>query len=152
VSESAERIAELAVARNLTIAVAESLTGGLLSNRLAKGSDASTWFAGGVVAYTPETKQRVLGCTPGPVVTEGTACEMAAGVAKLLNADLAVAVTGVGGPDPQEGQPPGTVWIGRYADGQAVAVQRHFDGDPEQVCEQAADAAVAYLLAELTGS
>jgi nicotinamide-nucleotide amidase len=131
--------------RGLTVAVAESLTGGLLANRMARTPEASEWFAGGVVAYTPSTKVRVLGCTPGPVITERTACEMAQGVAKVLGADVAASTTGVGGPDAAEGHPPGTVWIGVYADGAVDACLFRFTGDPEEVVQQACDAAIHRL-------
>lgn len=149
-TDAAEEIAEIAQRESLRIAVAESLTGGVLANRLAKATGASDWFAGAVVAYTPATKQRVLDCSPGPVITERTACEMAAGVAKLMGADAAVSTTGVGGPGREEGEPPGTVWIGRYADGHATAERFLFEGDPAEIVEQAANAAVDYLLDALT--
>ena len=60
---------------------------------------------------------------------------MATSVAELLGADLAVAVTGAGGPQPQDGQPPGTVWFGVFVDGSARTELRHFDGDPGDVVE-----------------
>src|SRR5688572_4998019 len=94
-----------------TVAVAESLTGGMLSSRLARREGASDWFRGGVVAYSRLTKERLLGIGDVPVVSEAAARAMAENVARLLSADLAVAVTGVGGPDPEDGVPPGTVWI-----------------------------------------
>lgn len=116
-----------------TVAVAESLSGGLLSSHLAAAPDASTWFRGAVVAYSVEVKQRVLGVPPGPVVTGECALSMAGGVARLLRADLAVAVTGVGGPDSEEGKPPGTVYSGLWTAGGASADCSLFPGDPEAV-------------------
>ncbi len=150
-SESvAEQIAELAQATHLSIAVAESLTGGLLTSRFAAAPDASEWFRGGVVAYNAEVKQDVLGVPPGPVVNELTATAMALGVAKLLDADLAVSTTGVGGPDEEEGLPPGTVWIALcWAGEKGGAWEHRFDGDPSEICRKTCDAALEHVLERL---
>ncbi len=101
----------LLLERGLTVAVAESLTGGLVASRLVDVAGASRWFRGGVVSYASEVKFDVLGVTPGPVVSARAAGEMAQGVRRLLGADVGLAVTGVAGPDPQEGQPVGTVHV-----------------------------------------
>jgi nicotinamide-nucleotide amidase len=137
----------------LTLAVAESLTGGLLSTRFAKVEGSSNWFRGAVIAYASEVKHRVLGVRPGPVISETAAVEMARGVAVLLEADASLALTGVGGPSEQEGQPPGTVWVGLYLRGATMARLFKFDGDPAEVCDLACGEAVAMLgraLDELT--
>jgi PncC family amidohydrolase len=96
--------------RTYTVGVAESLTGGMLSSRLARRAAASEWFAGGVVSYAPRVKHELLGVGPGPVVSEAAAVDMAEGVRRLLSVDVGAAVTGVGGPDPQDGVAAGTVW------------------------------------------
>jgi nicotinamide-nucleotide amidase len=140
-----ERIAKLACDRGLSVAVAESLTGGILTSRLAAASDASAWLRGGVVAYATEVKRNVLQVTARQVVSAECARQLAEGVARLLGADIAVATTGVGGPDPQEGQPPGTVWLGVSVGGVSDAVQLHLDGEPDEVCSRAAGAALALL-------
>jgi nicotinamide-nucleotide amidase len=142
----AERIAKLARDRGLSLAVAESLTGGMLTSRLAEASDASVWLRGGVVAYATEVKREVLQVTARRVISADCARQLATGVARLLGADIAVATTGVGGPDPQEGQPPGTVWLAVSVAGVTDAVQLHLDGDPDEVCRGATDAALALLL------
>jgi nicotinamide-nucleotide amidase len=147
--ELAAAVAEVARERGLDLAVAESLTGGLLAAALARAEGASEWFRGGVVAYASEVKFDVLGVRPGPVVAEAAADQMVRGAARLLDADAGVAVTGVGGPDPQDGQPPGTVWIAVLADGQVRAQQHHFDGDPAEICDATSRAALAALLAAL---
>ncbi|HEY2333330.1 MAG TPA: competence/damage-inducible protein A [Acidimicrobiales bacterium] len=98
--------------RGLTLAVAESVTGGLVASRLVDVAGASRWFRGGVVSYASEVKFDVLGVTPGPVVSARAAGEMAQGVRRLLGADVGLAVTGVAGPDPQEDQPVGTLFLG----------------------------------------
>ena len=77
----AARIAELAGSAGVHIAVAESLTGGMLSSALVEAPGASTWFRGAVVAYTRDVKHRVLGVPPGPVVSAPAAAAMASGCA-----------------------------------------------------------------------
>lgn len=143
--ELAARVAEALDGR--TIAVAESLTGGLLANALARAEGASEWFRGGVVAYASEVKHDLLDVRPGPVVAEEAAAAMAESVAKLLDADVAVAVTGAGGPDPQDGQPPGTVWMAVTASGATRTALHRFDGDPPSICQQTVVAALDHVLA-----
>ena len=130
----------------LTVGVAESLTGGLLANRFARAEGASDWFRGGVVAYSAEVKHRLLAVRPGPVVSRGAVVDMARGAARLVGAELAVAVSGVGGPDPQDGLAPGTVWIAVVAAGHEQAGLHRFDGDPDEVCAATCDAAIALVL------
>jgi nicotinamide-nucleotide amidase len=132
-----------------TVAVAESLTGGLLCSRFARQEGAGDWFRGGVVAYARMTKERLLDIGDAPVVSEAAVRSMAANVAELLSADVAIAVTGVGGPDPEDGIPPGTVWIATYGAGATDARLFRFDGDPLAVCDQTCDAAEALLRAHL---
>jgi nicotinamide-nucleotide amidase len=98
--------------RGLTLAVAESLTGGLIASRLVNVPGASTWFRGGVVSYASQVKYDVLGVPEGPVVSGAAAEAMATGVRDLLKADIGLSVTGVAGPEEQEGQTPGTVFVG----------------------------------------
>jgi nicotinamide-nucleotide amidase len=143
------RIGAAAQRRNLTLAVAESLTGGMLSNRLASAPNASDWFAGGVVAYSRRVKHGLLSVPPGPVVSGEAALAMASGAARVLEADVAVAVTGVGGPDEQDGQPPGTVWLAIHDGNGAWSAAYHFDGSPVEVCEDTCDQALRALLREL---
>lgn len=141
----ADAIAGRLGGRDLRLAVAEPLTGGMVASSLAKAPDASSWLAGGVVAYMSGVKHEVLGVEPGPVVTEKAAIQMARGVARLLEADVAVSVTGVGGPDPEEGKPPGTVWVGLCSGDRAEAHHLQLDGDPPAVCEAACDEALRLL-------
>ncbi len=149
--QRAERIAEAAQRRGLTVAVAESLTGGLLASQLAAAPAAAEWFHGGVVAYSRRTKHEVLRVPPGPVVSATAALAMARGVAGLLDADLSVAVTGAGGPDPQDGQPPGTVWIAVSHDDRQHAELHHFaEPDPAAVCERTCTEALNALLTSLS--
>ncbi|MDQ6617006.1 MAG: CinA family protein [Actinomycetota bacterium] len=116
--------------------MAESLTGGQLSGQLAQRPRASRWYRGAVVAYASDVKHEVLGVRPGPVVSRQAALDMARGVAKLLDATVAMAVTGVGGPEPQDGEPPGTVWVAISADGCDDAVRLDLEGTPDEIVEQ----------------
>ncbi len=95
-----------------TLAVAESLTGGLIGARLTAVAGASGWFRGGLVSYASDLKRDLLGVVEGPVVSAEAATAMAEGAARLLAADVGLAVTGVAGPTEQDGQPVGTVFVG----------------------------------------
>ena len=148
-SETADAIARIASARGITIAVAESLTGGALAQALAKAPDAGDWFAGGVVAYTVATKNRALGVPEGPVVNAPTARRMAEGVLELTGADLAVAVTGVGGPGEEEGQPAGTVFLAVVTADSARISEFAFEGDPASVVAQTVEAALHAVRVDL---
>jgi nicotinamide-nucleotide amidase len=147
----AAEIAGLAHSTGRTIAVAESLTGGRICAALAAAESASEWFRGGVVAYASEVKHAVLHVAEGPVVSAAAARAMGVGVRDLLNADVGVAVTGAGGPAPQDDQEPGTVFLA-VVDGSesgSEPVRRHIDGDPGQVCATAAIEALTLLVERL---
>jgi len=140
-----ERIADRARADDVGVAVAESLTAGRLSEALGRGSEASSWYRGAVVAYASEVKHAVLGVDPGPVVTDGCARQMAEGVRRLLGADVGLGMTGVGGPGSQEGRPPGTVHLA-IADGRGTRSQEvHLEGDPDEVLASATTLALVDL-------
>ena len=98
--------------RGLTLGLAESVTGGLVSGRLTNIAGASDVLRGAVVSYASEVKFDVLGVTKGPVVSPEAAVEMAVGAQRVLGADVALSLTGVAGPAEQEGQRPGTLCIG----------------------------------------
>ncbi len=140
--------------RELTVATAESLTGGLLAARLTQVPGASASVLGGVVSYATEVKVRVLG-VPRQLVEEvgvvsaECARAMAAGVRDLLEADLALATTGVAGPTGQEGKPVGTVYLGIASAEGTRAVRLALDGDREQIRTRTVDEALALLLAVL---
>jgi nicotinamide-nucleotide amidase len=142
-------VADQAQRRGLTVAVAESLTGGLVSSALAAAPDASEWLVGGLVAYSVKAKQELLGVSPGPVVTERAVREMAEGAARLFGADATVATTGVGGPGPEEDKPAGTVWIGAFHRGEVETRLLHLEGDPEEVCRRSVEEALSLLLGRL---
>ena len=107
-----DAVAAVLVGRGLTLGLAESLTGGLAASRLVNVPGASRWFRGSVVSYASEVKFTVLGVPEGPVVSEDAARAMADGARRVLGSDIGLSITGVAGPDPQDGQPPGTVFVG----------------------------------------
>ncbi len=121
VGEDCETLAELVhktlSERGLTLATAESCTGGTIASQLTAQAGASAYFKGGVVAYSNEVKECALGVQHSTLeahgaVSEETAREMAEGVRKRLGADLAIATTGIAGPDGgTKEKPVGTVWI-----------------------------------------
>lgn len=116
-------VLDLLRAQGWTLALAESVTGGLVSGRLTGVAGASEVFRGAVVSYASEVKFDVLGVEEGPVVTEEAAIAMAEGVRKVLGADVGLALTGVAGPSEQDGMRPGTLFA-------AVALP---DGEPDRL-------------------
>lgn len=145
-----EAIAALAVDRGATVGTVESCTAGLAVQRLAQGDGASAWLAGGLVTYTRESKERVLGIDATVVVDAATATAMAEAGARLLGADVTVAITGAAGPDPQDGAEPGTVWFGLCAGGRTTTERFEFDGSPEEVVEAASRRALDLVVDALT--
>ncbi|HEX2024658.1 MAG TPA: competence/damage-inducible protein A [Acidimicrobiales bacterium] len=126
-------VADLLVGRELTLGVAESLTGGLVASRLAETEGASKWFRGSVVSYHSKVKYDLLDVPEGPVVSEEAAVAMAVGACKALEADVGLGITGVAGPTEQEGKPVGTVFMA-VASGESVeAREEHFPGDRQHV-------------------
>jgi nicotinamide-nucleotide amidase len=133
--------------RKLWLACAESLTGGELSARITEVPDASKHFAGSAVCYSPEAKRDVLGVSQATIegpgtVSEECAREMARGALRLFGADVAVSLTGVAGPEPLEGKPPGTLWIGLATKDNQEAVSLVVPGDRPQVRRWAEQAAL----------
>ena len=123
----------------LTLAVAESVTGGLVSSRLVDVPGSSGWFKGGVVSYASEVKFDLLDVREGPVVCEEAAVQMAEGVRSRLGTDVGLSVTGVAGPAEQDGQPVGTVWLGIAIAGRPTeAVHLRLPGGRQQIRQFAA--------------
>jgi len=113
-----EQILALFTAKRLTLATAESCTGGLLADRLTNISGSSNYFLGGVVSYAYSAKETLLGVDRALLerdgaVSETVACQMAEGVRTRLNADVGIGITGVAGPGGGSADKPvGLVWIG----------------------------------------
>ncbi len=119
--------------RGWTLALAESLTGGLIGARISAVAGASDVFRGGLVSYATDVKFDLLGVSPGPVVSEEAVTAMAYGAAKLFGAHCAIAVTGVAGPDPLENQQPGTVWTATLVQGTVEAHRAVLPFDRERI-------------------
>lgn len=116
-TQHADRAVGALVAAGETVATAESLTGGLVAAALTSVPGSSAVVRGGVVAYVAEVKSGVLGVDPGLLRRGGAvqaevAQQMAAGVRRVCGAAWGLATTGVAGPDPSDGQPVGTVFVG----------------------------------------
>lgn len=135
--KSAKDLVDLLLSRGLTLGVAESLTGGLVTAELTSIPGASRAIRGGVVAYNADVKAELLGVSVHEiargVVSEEVALQMARGVRKHLKVDIALACTGVAGPGDQDGVPPGTVWIAAASDLYQGTELLHIDGDRDQV-------------------
>lgn len=126
----------------------ESLTSGRLALTVGAGEGASTWFAGGIVAYLTDVKEGVLGVDPRTDPCSADCAEqLAAGGLALFGADVCVSTTGVGGPDADNGHAPGTVYLGwATRDGvghRALALT----GAPDDVLAGTVDAALRMLVA-----
>ena len=135
----AEKVAEMLVERKLTVAVAESCTGGLLAKTLTDIPGASVFFPGSVVAYSSDAKVTLLGIDPvlidemGAVSSE-VAVAMADSVRALLDADIGVAITGVAGPAADaSGLAPGVVYIALSAPEGTICDKLDLPGDRESV-------------------
>jgi nicotinamide-nucleotide amidase len=142
----AERAGELALSQELTVAVAESLTGGMIATALAAAGRSSEWFLGSVVAYSSQVKHDVLDVPDGPVVSATAASAMARGVRRLLKADVAVAVTGAGGPGGQDGREPGTVFVAFDGADEHRVLRLGLDDEPKIVCATSAVASLRVLV------
>jgi nicotinamide-nucleotide amidase len=139
-------VANQLISRGVTFGVAESLTGGLIASRLVNVPGASAWFRGGVVAYHSQVKFDVLGVPVGPVVSEAAAAAMAEGVCRVTGSDVGLGITGVAGPDDQEGVTPGTIFVGlRLPDGTTTARELHVPGDRDRVRQYGAISALDLL-------
>ncbi|MEW9532228.1 CinA family protein [Microbispora sp. NPDC049125] len=147
----AAHILSLLVRQGSTMAVAESLTGGLIGATMTVPMGASAAFRGGVVAYATDLKASLLDVPSGLLDREGAvhpdvAAAMAAGVRAVTKSDYGLAVTGVAGPDPQDGKPVGTVHIAVCGPGDRLW---HRDlsltGDREKIRRETCEEALGLL-------
>lgn len=155
--ELAEQIASAALRQRLMLVTAESCTGGWIAKTLTDLAGSSAWFDAGVVTYSYEAKEALLGVNPRTLertgaVSEETALEMVSGALARFGAGMAVAVTGIAGPSGGTAEKPvGTVWIGwKRRGGYAHARLFHFDGDREAVRRQTVAAALNGIIKALT--
>ncbi|WP_193597698.1 CinA family protein [Microbacterium sp. YJN-G] len=144
--EDLDQLSDIARTRGLRIAVAESLTSGNLAGHVGAGEGTATWFAGGIVAYFTDVKERLLGLEPGTDPCSAECAEqLARGARELFEVDLAVSTTGVGGPGPDGGHPPGTVYLGWATRTDAGHRHLQLDGSPDEVLAATIAAAVRML-------
>ncbi|MDT0165569.1 nicotinamide-nucleotide amidohydrolase family protein [Actinotalea sp. AC32] len=149
-------VVQALAAAGLTVAVAESLTGGAVCDALVGVAGASACLRGGVVAYATDVKDSVLGVDPALLSRHGAvhpavAVQMADGVRRLLSADVGLATTGVAGPDPQDGKPPGTVHVALSGPAGTVVTTRP-PGPPADRAAVRGDARAAALRLLLAAS
>ena len=145
----------LAALKGKTLATAESCTGGMIGAALTAVPGASKVYKGGIISYWSDVKQELLGVDPedlknlGPVSAQ-VAGFMADGARRALHTDYGISVTGLAGPDGDEfGKPVGTVFVGLSTRSKTVARQFRFYGDREDVRNQAARAALEFILEEV---
>lgn len=154
-------IGQALIKSNLSLAVAESCTGGLVGHRITNVPGSSTYFLGGIISYSNDAKERLLGVSHHTLsdfgaVSERTACEMARGVRRALGADIGVSVTGIAGPGGAlPGKPVGLTYVALSARDTEQARQFIWGGNREENKAQSAEAALALLrdyLQSLAGS
>ncbi|GAA4820737.1 nicotinamide-nucleotide amidohydrolase family protein [Streptomyces ziwulingensis] len=163
-SAEATEVVRLLTVRGQTLAVAESLTGGLVAADLTSVPGASKVFRGSVTAYATALKHELLGVDAALLASRGAvdpqvAAEMSAGVRGALGADWGIATTGVAGPEPQDGQPVGTVFVavrgpsgtatGSASGGKVQALR--LNGDRTEIRRESVRSVLALLLGELAG-
>lgn len=150
-SKIEKTVADVLMKKGLTLTTAESCTGGLISSKIVSVSGVSAVFKGGFVTYANEAKVKLLGVKEETLaafgaVSEQTAYEMVTGAAKAMEADVAVAVTGIAGPGGgTKEKPVGLVYIGYYICGDVYVKEYHFTGNRAQIRESTADTALLQL-------
>ncbi|MFF2406827.1 CinA family protein [Streptomyces sp. NPDC058092] len=152
---AAARVLELLVERGETLAVAESLTGGLVAAELTSVPGASHSFRGSVTAYATPLKRELLGVDGALLAARGAvdpdvARQMATGVRRVLGADWGMATTGVAGPEPQDGKPVGTVYVAVAGpDGAVNVTALRLNGGRADIRSESVRSVLALLFAEL---
>ena len=151
---SPREVIELLIARGETIAVAESLTGGMVAAALTAIPGASAVVRGGLVTYATDLKASLLDVPSALLDRHGAvhpavASAMAEGVRHRLAATVGAATTGVAGPDPQDGQPVGTVYIAVSAGGRTVVQSLALSGDRHQIRVATVERLLGLLLSKL---
>jgi nicotinamide-nucleotide amidase len=132
--------------RGWTLGVAESVTGGLVGGRITAIPGSSRTFRGGIISYASDVKFDVLGVDNGPVVSEHAAIQMAQGAQRVLKSSVALALTGVAGPDEQDGQPVGTLCIGVvFPDGRTFSSTTQLPGQRDQMRQFSVITAMSFL-------
>ncbi|MGD8626023.1 MAG: CinA family protein [Anaerolineae bacterium] len=154
-TEIEQEIGPLLKARGLTLASAESCTGGLVGHRITNVSGSSDYYLGGIVSYSNEAKEALLGVAHETLlahgaVSEETAREMARGARQALGADVGLATTGIAGPlGGTETKPVGLVYVALSAPGVEICQRHVFEGSRVENKEASAEAVLGLLLAYL---
>jgi nicotinamide-nucleotide amidase len=138
--------------RGLSLGLAESVTGGLVSGRITNVPGASEVFRGGIVSYASEVKFDLLGVPEGPVVSEAAAAAMAVGAQRVLGADVTLALTGVAGPDEQDGMPVGTLCVGIAIGPDVTTRTLRLPGQRDQMRQMSVISALDLLRRRLSGA
>ena len=138
--------------RGLSLGLAESVTGGLVAGRLTGVAGASDVFRGSIVSYASEVKFDVLGVPVGPVVSAAAAAAMADGARRVLNADVAMSLTGVAGPTEQDDMPVGTLFVGIADANGTVTHQLRMPGQRDQMRQMSVISALDALRRHLLES
>jgi nicotinamide-nucleotide amidase len=149
------QLTEILTQKSLTIAVAESCTGGNLSALLTSESGASDYFDRGFVTYSNQAKMDMLGVSADTLKTHGavseqTALEMVQGVMQNSNADIGVSITGVAGPTGgTKDKPVGTVCFGFCIDVEYTIITQHFIGNREQITQSSVEFSIGVIVQQL---
>ena len=153
------RVGEFLKVRGWTVCAAESCTGGLVMHRLTNIVGSSSYVLGGVVSYSNEAKHKLLGVSEATLaaygaVSEQTAAEMVQGARDLFDAEIAVSITGIAGPDGGTPEKPvGLTYIGLVRRGETPQVRRHvWQGEREAIKNASASAALAWILEVAEGT
>lgn len=148
----AQVLGQLLKERELSVAFAESCTGGNLAHRITQNAGSSAYFLGSVVSYSNDVKANVLGVDRGAIsqygaVSKQVVSQMAEGVSKIMRTDCSVATSGIAGPDGgTKNKPVGTVWLAAKYRDRIVTECKLFEGDRNDVIEQATNHGLVMLI------
>lgn len=152
-----KNLSDLLINKSLTIATAESCTGGLIGHIITSTPGSSTYFMGGIISYSNQAKCDLLGVSPDTLkqygaVSDQTAKEMARGVKERFKTDIGLSVTGIAGPDGgSKEKPVGTVFMGFSFDDEIFSLRYLFKGSREEVKQQTAETVLGDIRRYLNG-
>ncbi|MEM3018560.1 MAG: CinA family protein [Candidatus Bathyarchaeia archaeon] len=152
-----ERIGKILKERGLSLACAESITGGLISDRITDVPGSSSYFKGSIVCYSVQAKMDLLSIPEHLIREKGVisaevAERMAEGVRETMGSDIGLSTTGLAGPEGSEGKPVGTVFVGLSAPGHTLVRTLSLQGDRRTIKEAASEAALDLLISFLEES
>jgi PncC family amidohydrolase len=150
--KTAQNLGGLLLGKRLSLSVAESCTGGMMGAAITRVPGSSAYFKGGIIAYSNEIKEKVLGVSPELLKTKGAVSRevviaMAKGGAKVCAASCCIALSGIAGPDGgSEDKPVGLIWIGICAGEQVKSFKYNFSGDREKIRKEATKAGIKKMI------